>query len=61
MDLFDVTVMANTDSKNGRPKPHNGRPFTIEDRERKRYGNTGGRTRAEVVEILNALGHSLPV
>ena len=60
-DLFDVTVLANTDTKGGRPKPHSGRPWKIEDRAQQRYGDTGGRTRAEVVEILNGLGHALPV
>lgn len=60
-DLFDVTVIANSDSKKGRPKPHAGRPFKMDDRSKQKYGNTGGRSRAEVVEILNSMGHNLPV
>lgn len=60
-DLFDVTVMANSDSKKGRPEPHGGRPFRTDRRDVRKYGDTGGRSRAEVVAILNALGHSLPV
>lgn len=60
-DLYDLTVLANSDSKKGRPKPHPGRPFKSDDHRERKYGDTGGRTRAEVVEILNALGHSLPV
>lgn len=60
-DLFDVTVMANSDPKKGKPKPHGGRPFEMAQRNVERYGDTGGRSRAEVVAILNALGHNLPV
>ena len=60
-DLYDLTVAANTDSKR-RPKPHPGRPFDVDgSRDVKKYGSTGGRTQAEVVALLNGLGHSLPV
>lgn len=59
-DLYDLTVQAHSDTKKGRPKPRAGRPFKVETGNRQRFGNTGGRTRAEVVEILNGLGHSLP-
>ena len=61
LDLFDITMLVNSDTKKGRPKPHNGRPKEIESRDVKRYGNTGGRTREQVVKILNDMGHSLPV
>lgn len=36
------------------------RPIKAKDSTR-RFGNTGGRSRAEVVAILNARGHNLPV
>lgn len=59
MDQFDLDVQINSDPKKGKP-PRYRRPFPVEDKQRQRFGNTGGRTRAEVVEILNALGHDLP-
>ena len=61
LDLYDVTVLANSDTKKGRPKPHGGRPFKLNDRQERKFGDTGGRTRAEVAEILNRLGHNIPV
>ena len=61
LDLYDLTVAANSDRKQGKPKPHPGRPYKLEDRDRQKFGNTGGRSRAQVVEILNRLGHTLPV
>lgn len=61
MDLFDLTVMAHSDPKKGRPKQHTGRPFEIDRRDVHRYGKTGGRTREEIVTILNGMGHNLPV
>jgi hypothetical protein len=60
-DLFDVTVMAHSDPKKGRPAPHSGRPFKSQRQDVQKFGKTGGRTRAEVVEILNGMGHNLPV
>jgi hypothetical protein len=61
-DLFDVTVQVNSDPKRGKPQPHSGRPYKVETaKESKRIGDVGDRTRAEVVAILNARGHSLPV
>lgn len=56
--MYDLTMAANTDAKH-RPKPHPGRPFKSDRSDVKKYGNTGGRTRAEIVEILNGLGHNL--
>lgn len=35
------------------------RPLKAEEN-KQRWGNVGGRTRAQVVEILNRLGHNLP-
>ena len=61
LDHYDLDVRINSDSKKGRPKPHPGRPFKLDDRQERRYGNTGGRSREEVVKILNSMGHSLPV
>lgn len=61
MDLFDVTVMANSDSKKGKPKPHGGRPYKIERANVQKFGDRAGRTDAEVKEILNSLGHNIPV
>lgn len=43
-----------------KPSGYNPRPVKAKDKWR-RFGNTGNRTRAEVVAILNARGHSLPV
>lgn len=58
MDLYDLTLRINHDPKK-KFTPHAGRPFEVEDKTTKRMGNTGGRTRAEVVAILNAHGHNL--
>lgn len=61
MDLFDVEVMSNSDPKKGKPKPHPGRPYKIDDRKRQRIGDTGGRSPEEIASILRGLGHNLPV
>lgn len=53
-DLIDVQGMAAA-GKRWKSYP---RPIKAKDK-RQRWGDTGGRTRAEVVEILNGLGHSL--
>lgn len=42
-----------------KPTGYNPRPVKAQDKSRQRWGNTGGRTRAEIVAILNAHGHSL--
>lgn len=60
-DIFDVTVQVNSDPKKGRPKPHSGRPYEIDGRDKTRRGNAAGRTREQVIAILNAHGHSIPV
>jgi hypothetical protein len=60
MDLFDLDMQVATGRK-GKPKPHPGRPWQPDDRSVKRHGDTAGRSRAEVVAILNAHGHQLPV
>lgn len=54
-DLFDVQL-ASKSAK--RPKPYP-RPWPDGTTDKKHYGDTGGRTRAEVVAILNAHGHAL--
>lgn len=61
LDLYDLTMAANSDGKKGTPKPHGGRPWPLDNKQERRWGNTGGRSREEVVAILNAHGHSLPV
>lgn len=62
LDLFDVTVMAHSDSKRGRPKPHGARPFEPGRSDGvEKIGNAGGRTPAEVIATLRRLGHNLPV
>ena len=53
-DLYDLQY-AKTGAKHRKPYP---RPWETKGKTQ-RYGNTGGRSRAEVVAILNALGHSL--
>lgn len=55
-DLYDLQF-AKTGAKNRTPYP---RPWKQKGDVRK-FGSTGGRTRAQVVEILNAHGHNLPV
>lgn len=60
LDLYDLMMAANSDPKK-RVKPHSGRPFDMSSKTERKLGNAGGRTRAEVVEILNAMGHQLPV
>lgn len=55
-DLFDLQY-AKTGARNRKPYT---RPFES-DREKRRRGNTAGRSRAEVIEILRASGHNLPV
>lgn len=55
LDLFDLEY-AKTGAK-GR-KPHPGRPYKQKS-DIKRIGATAGRTREEVVAILNRHGHSL--
>lgn len=59
MDLFDLDMAVNSGKK--KPKPHPGRPWKPTGKTTQRHGDVGGRSRAEVVEILNAHGHSLPV
>lgn len=61
LDLYDLTMAANSSGKGPKPKPHSGRPFDTSGKKTQQYGNTGGRSRAEVVAILNARGHNLPV
>lgn len=52
-DLFDLTVAANTDSKKGKPPPHPGRPFTIDETSSSRSrGDAAGRSPEQVMTIL---------
>lgn len=53
LDLFDLTVMANSDSKKGKPEPHSGRPFKVDGRTRSKKGSVDGWTRDEVEAILH--------
>ena len=53
-DLYDLQY-AKTGAKKRIQYP---RPWK-RDKNTQRYGNTGGRTRAEVIAILNAHGHAL--
>lgn len=55
-DLIDVQGS----SKAGKKWKTYPRP-TKKSKDSQRWGDTGGRTRTEVVTILNGLGHSLPV
>jgi hypothetical protein len=63
MDLFDLDMqVATAGSKGSKAKPHPGRPYKTEtEKTVRRHGNAAGRSRAEVVAILNAHGHALPV
>lgn len=56
-DLFDVQLASKSKKK---PSPYP-RPWAKTGSTSERKGNAAGRSRAEVVEILNAHGHSLPV
>lgn len=49
-DIFDLEHLVNSDPKRPRPKPHSIRPFKMVDQ--KKYGNTAGRSDAEVRAIL---------
>lgn len=61
LDVYDLTVAANSDPKKGRLDPHPGRPYKLTDpRKREKYGDTAGRSNAEVISILKKLGHNLP-
>lgn len=60
MDHYDLDRALNHDPKKGKADRYP-RPYEVDDRQRRKYGNTGGRTRAEIVEILNGMGHNLPV
>jgi hypothetical protein len=53
LDLFDLTLLANSDPKKPKPKPHGMRPFKAAKTETQ-YGNAGGRSREQVEAILAA-------
>lgn len=55
-DLYDLEH-AKSGAKNRKPYP---RPFKTSTKV-ETYGNTGGRSQAEVRAILNAHGHNLPI
>jgi len=50
-DLFDLTHLVNASPKGPKPKPHAIRPFKAAKSE-KTFGDAGGRTPAEVREVL---------
>lgn len=50
-DIFDLDVKVHSDPKRPAAKPHPIRPFETRT-DRRKYGNTAGRTRAEVISIL---------
>lgn len=55
-DLYDLTGLIHA----GKKFDLHTRPFKVEGkRDVQRHGNTGGRTREEVIAILNAHGHNL--
>ena len=56
-NLFDLQH-ASKSKKRPDPVP---RPWDKGKKRATKYGNAGGRSRREVVEILNAHGHDLPV
>lgn len=60
LDLYDLTMAANSDPKKGPPKRHGGRPMKIDDRNRQQIGKMGSRTREEVVAFVRGLGHNIP-
>ena len=59
-DLYDVTVMANSDRKQGKPKPHPMRPFKAAGTTR-RPMRAAGVTDAAVIAAMQAAGHAPPV
>lgn len=60
MDLFDLDMRVAV-GKKGKIQLHPGRPWGPDSKTTKRHGDVGGRSRAEVVAILNGHGHQLPV
>lgn len=58
MDQFDLDLQVATGGK--AKDKHPGRPYRTDDRTRTRHGNAAGRSHAEIRDILNAHGHSLP-
>lgn len=44
-----------------KPQPYPTAPWAKPEKTRQHFGNVGGRTRTEVIELLNGMGHSLPV
>jgi len=52
-DLFDLTFLANSDPKKPKPKPHGLRPWKPMNTQQ--MGDTGGRSREEIVEMLQAM------
>lgn len=53
LDLFDLEHAKAAK----RPKPHPGRPFALKGSTTRRKGNAGGRTRAQVLDVLRRFGH----
>jgi hypothetical protein len=60
MDHFDLDMRVATGDKKKAP-PHPGRPWSQSAKTTQHHGKVGGRSRAEVVAILNTHGHQLPV
>lgn len=60
MDLYDLDMRVAVGGKKS-PKPHPGRPYSMDVKSRERKGDAGGRSKAQVRDILNAHGHNLPV
>lgn len=51
-DLYDLMHQVHADPKKPKPKPHPMRPFKT-NQDQRRFGNAGGRSRAEVIAILD--------
>ena len=56
-DLYDLMHQVNSDK---RVKP-TARPWDVNNAQPGRVGDTGGRSRREIVAHLNSLGHHLPM
>lgn len=60
-DLYDITVMAHSDPKRGKPKPHPMRPFKAQDTTKRRPKRAPGVTDEVVIAAMRAAGHEPPV
>src|SRR5690606_9493973 len=59
-DLYDLTVLAHSDRKKGKPKPHPMRPVAPDKAQRRSPKRAAGVTDAQVMAAMAAAGHTPP-